>query len=105
MPVRRSPVALLQSAQTSVCVFTPIRKTEHANHRLKSVRTQVINLRGQNEVALSQAINFMRPDSDLGLAPAKANVRMMSLLFRQFAHTIHEVERLAEVLELVFLVQ
>ena len=47
----------------------------------------------------------MRPDLDLGDAPAKTDVRVVSLLFGEIADAIHEVERFAKVREAVRLLE
>jgi hypothetical protein len=47
----------------------------------------------------------MGPDRNLGLTPAKANVRMVALFLGKFTHTIDERKRLAKVLESIRLQQ
>src|SRR6202012_2145980 len=43
----------------------------------------------------------MRPGSDLGLAPAEQNVRMVTLLFGNRAHTVDKSQRRLEIRKLV----
>ena len=55
---------------------------------------QLVNLRRENEVALRQAVYIMRPCCHFGLAPSEKNFGMVSLLFSNFTHEIHEGKRL-----------
>jgi hypothetical protein len=58
---------------------------------------QAVDLGGHDEVALGEAVNFVRPHRDLGFAPGQENVGMVALLLGHRSHTIHEIERLLEV--------
>jgi len=49
-----------------------------------------VDLCSEDEVALSEPIDLMRPDRDLRLSPTEANVRMMALLLRQIPDTVHK---------------
>src|SRR6185437_7135538 len=66
---------------------------------------EFVDLRGQDEVTLGQSIDLVCPDRDLGVAPAKTNVRMMSLLFSEVTDAIYEFLRLTEVRESITLFQ
>src|SRR4026209_1194905 len=55
----------------------------------------------QNEIAFRQPVDFVRPDCNIAFAPAETNIRMMALLFRQFADTINKVQRFAKILKCV----
>src|SRR6266404_3773742 len=46
---------------------------------------QFIDFRCQDEIALGQTVDLMRPNRDFCFAPAKADIGMMPLLFRQSA--------------------
>src|SRR5215218_5379008 len=56
-----------------------------------------VDLRGQDEIALSQSVDLVRPDRDLRLSPSKANIRMVTLLFRQITDAIYKHLRFAKV--------
>src|SRR6267143_2024856 len=60
---------------------------------------QSVDFRSQDEIALGEPVDLMRPDRYLCFAPAKANIGMMTLIFRQFANLIDELEAFAKVLE------
>ena len=57
---------------------------------------------GEDEVAFRQAINLVRPEGELDAAPGQINIGMMVLLFGQFPDLVGKMERLAEILELIF---
>ena len=56
-----------------------------------------IGLRGQDEVAFRQAVDFVSPDFDSHPAPGEVEVRMMALLFCDGAHTVHKIQCIFEV--------
>ena len=58
-----------------------------------------VDLCGHNEIALSQAIDLVRVDRNLGFAPGEKNIRMVALLFGDCAGTVHEIKRFFEVRE------
>ena len=68
-------------------------------HEAKREPLQSVDFGSQNEIALGESVDLMRPDRYLCFAPAKANIRMMTLGFRQFANLIDELEAFAKVLE------
>ena len=55
-----------------------------------------VNLRGHDEVVLMQAFDLLRLQRDGGVAPTKANVRMVAHRLGQRADVINEGECLAE---------
>src|SRR5229473_1934033 len=61
--------------------------------------SQLIDLCRQHEIAFRKSVNLMGPDRNLGLTPAKANVRVVTLLLGKFTDTIDERQRLAKILE------
>jgi hypothetical protein len=63
----------------------------------------LLDLGGEDEIAFGEAVDFMRPDGDLHLAPGEVNVRVMVLGFSQFADLIRKRKRFQEVLEGEFL--
>jgi len=67
-----------------------------------AIESQPIDLCGQHEIAFCKSINLVRPDRYLCLTPAKANIRMMALLFRELAYSVHEIQRLPKVLKTMF---
>jgi hypothetical protein len=48
---------------------------------LPEINSKLVDFGSEHEIALSQAVNLMRPDGNVCLAPAKADVGMMSLRF------------------------
>ena len=58
---------------------------------------KLVDLRREDEIALGQAVDLVRPDLDLRDTPTETDVRMMTLLFRKITYAIHEIERLAKV--------
>jgi len=64
---------------------------------IKSI--QSVNLRSHDEVAFGQTVDLVRPERDFHAAPGEINVRMMTLLFREFADFVGEGERFAKVFE------
>ena len=68
-----------------------------ANDPLGLCRHELINLGCHDEVALSQAIDFVRPKRNLRFAPSQQNVRMMSLTFRNLSNTVHKIQSLLEI--------
>jgi hypothetical protein len=68
--------------------------------KLSKELDQLVDLRCQNEVRLSQPVNGMRPGRDLDLAPAQQNVGMMALLFGDLADATHESQGRLEIRKL-----
>ena len=64
-------------------------------------RVERVDLGGEDEVALAQALDGVRVDFDLGVAPAEREVGMMPLSFGQRADAIDERERGVEVGKLI----
>jgi hypothetical protein len=58
---------------------------------------ELVELRCEDEIAFSEAVDLVRPGGDLRLAPAQQNIRVMALRFRYFAYFIHESERGLEI--------
>src|SRR5712692_7816837 len=73
--------------------------------RCPFAHSQLIDLCRQHEIAFGKSVNLMGPDRNLGLTPAKTNVRMVALCLGKFTDTIDERERLAKVLESICLQQ
>ena len=67
--------------------------------------SQLVNFRGQDEITLGESIDLVRPNCYLGTAPTKTDVRMMALFFGEFSGAVDELLRLAEVSELVKLLE
>ena len=71
-------------------------------------RLQLVDLRGQDEIAFGQAVDLVRPDGYLGVSPTETDVRMVPLRFGKFAYLIDEllcfaeVENFVELLQVVF---
>jgi hypothetical protein len=63
----------------------------------KALRLQGVDFRGEDEIALGQAVDFMRPSGDFRLAPRKENVGMVALRLGEISDLVHESERLLEI--------
>ena len=57
----------------------------------------MIDLGGQNEIALRQTVDFMRPGRDLDFSPGKENIRVVTLLLGKLTDAIHKLEGSAKV--------
>ena len=68
-----------------------------ARQRLSRLKIQPVDLRAQDKIALAQTFDLMGEDDDVDLPPGERQVRMVALFLGQFAHTIDEIEGLAEV--------
>src|SRR6185369_17191089 len=73
--------------------------------KLRGISLKFVDLRGQHKITLSEPVNFVGPNRDVCFAPAKADIGMMPLVFRQFTDTIHKLERLAKISKFVGLLQ
>ena len=58
---------------------------------------ELVDLCGQDEIALRQTVNFVCPGRDLDFSPAKEDVRMVPLLLRKLAYAVYEREGSAKV--------
>src|SRR6202023_2542551 len=58
---------------------------------------ELVELRCEDEIAFSEAVDLVRPGGDHRLAPAQQNIRVMALRFRYLAYFIHESERSFEI--------
>jgi hypothetical protein len=56
-----------------------------------------IDLGSQDEIALRQTIDFVRPDGDLNSSPSQKDVGMVTLLFGEVSDLDDKVESLAKV--------
>src|SRR5690606_31115008 len=64
--------------------------------RAGSSREQPVDLRGENEIVLEEATDGEGPERDLHLAVVHAEVWMVSFLFGEGRHSIHEGDRLGK---------
>ena len=69
---------------------------------LSLLSEQTVNLRCHDEVAFAEAIDRVRPQSNIGFAPAKQNVWVMSLLFGKGPDAVDKIESLLEIGEAEF---
>jgi hypothetical protein len=60
----------------------------------------LVDFGGQDEIALRQAVDLVRPGRDLDFPPAKKDVRMVPLLFRELTYAVYELEGFAKVQKL-----
>ncbi len=63
----------------------------------------VVELRGEDEVALGEAVDFVGPDLGAHLAPREVNVGRVSLFLGDPADTVHVGKRFSKVFEPIFL--
>ena len=57
----------------------------------------LVDFGGQDEIALREAVDLVRPGRDLDFSPAKEDVRVVPLLFRKLAYAVYEREGFAKV--------
>ncbi len=58
---------------------------------------ELVDLCGQDEIALRQAIDFVRPGGDLDFSPGKEDVWVVPLLLRELAYAVYEREGSAKI--------
>jgi len=59
--------------------------------------SDLINLRGQDEITLREPVDLVGPYRDAGLAPGEIDIRMVTLLFRNSPHLVHKIESTIEI--------
>src|ERR671910_279349 len=67
----------------------------------RDVVGHVVQLGCHDKVVLVQTLDFLRLERHCHVAPAEADIRVMSLSFSEFSRFPHETECLGEVFELV----
>jgi hypothetical protein len=58
---------------------------------------ELVDLGGQNEIALRQTVDLMRPGCDLNFSPGKEDVWVVPLLLGKLTYAIHKLECFAKV--------
>ncbi len=58
---------------------------------------ELVDFGGQDEIALRQAVDFVRPGRNLGFSPGKKDVRVVPLFFRKISNLVDEFEGFAKV--------
>jgi hypothetical protein len=58
---------------------------------------ELVDLGCQDEIALRQPIDFVRPARNLHFSPSKEDVRVVALRLRKLANAVHEREGFAKV--------
>ena len=58
---------------------------------------ELVDFGGQDEIALRQAVDLVRPGRDLDFSPAKEDVWVMPLLFNELTYSVHKLERFTKV--------
>src|SRR5215472_4888807 len=58
---------------------------------------QVVDLGCQDEIVFRQAVDRMRPEGDLHLAPGEKEVGVVALFLRQLADAVHELKGLTKI--------
>jgi hypothetical protein len=58
---------------------------------------ELVDLCGQDEIALCQTVDLVRPGRDLDFPPGKEDVWMVPLLLCKLAHAVYELEGFAKV--------
>ncbi len=66
---------------------------------------QLADFGGEDKVAFRKAVDAVRPDLDLRVAPGKINIGMMVLFLGEFADLVDEIKRFAEIRKLEFTFQ
>ncbi len=60
----------------------------------------LVDLCGQDEIALREAIDLVRPSRDLDFSPGEEDVWMMTLFLRKFTYAVYEREGFTKVRKL-----
>src|SRR5262249_232709 len=71
--------------------------SETERHESHGSALQLIDLRGQNKVALREPVDLVRPNGDFRAPPGEQNVGMMSLLLGDGAQRVDEIEGLPKI--------
>ena len=58
---------------------------------------ELVDFGGQDEIALRQAVDLVRPGRDLDFSPGKEDVWVVPLLLRKLANAVYEREGSAKV--------
>ena len=58
---------------------------------------ELVDLCGQNEIALRQAVDLVRPGRDPDFSPGQRDIWVVTLLLREFAYAVYEAEGFAKV--------
>ena len=58
---------------------------------------ELVDLGGQNEIALRQTVDLVRPGRDLDFSPGKEDVWVVPLLLRELAYLVDKLERFMKV--------
>jgi len=58
---------------------------------------ELVDFGGQDEIALRQAVDFVRPGRDLDFSPGKEDVRVVPLFFRKISSLVDEFEGFAKI--------
>ena len=57
----------------------------------------LVDFGGEDEIALRQTVNFVRPGGDLDFSPGKEDVWVVPLLLRELAYAVYEREGSAKI--------
>ncbi len=58
---------------------------------------ELVDFGGHDEIALRQAVDFVRPGRNLGFSPGKEDVWVMSLLLRKRTYAVYKLKGFAKV--------
>ena len=64
---------------------------------------ELVDLCGQDEIALRQAVDLVRPGCDRDFTPGKEDVRVVTLLLRKLTYAVCKLEGFAKVGKLEWL--
>src|SRR5512140_2196487 len=80
-------------------------RSERAARSTTSCAVGRVRTRRENEIALGEPVDLVRPDGERHLAPREMNVGVVSLALRDRADAVREGPRRLEIGELVRLLQ
>jgi hypothetical protein len=92
--------ALAASVPVNSNTKRPCRIQFEARLQVQILFVELVDLCSQDEIALCQTIDFVRPDGDLNPSPSEKDVRMMTLLLREIPNLVDKLESRAEVRKL-----
>ena len=88
------PLSFLSNCKPQWCMGTSRSKLVYA---LASACEYPVNLGGHDEIVLMQSLDLLGLQRDRGIAPTKADIRMMAFSFREFTNLLNKEKRLPEV--------
>jgi hypothetical protein len=98
---RRTPLCKRSGGDTETCEIKNKNVSRAALGVWSEARSlgfaELVDLRSQDEIALRQAVDLVRPGRNLDFSPGKENVWVVPLLLRKLTYAVYELEGFAKV--------